>query len=126
MGLKNVLHIRDDFVAYGATREEHDEVLDALLQRFKEAGLTLSAKKCQFGLSEIEFFGLKFTDGKVCPAKSKIEALENMSEPKNTSEIRSFLGMAQYSAQFIPNFSEISTPLRKLTHKTALWKWDKE
>ena len=125
-GLKNVIHIRDDFVVYGINKEEHDEAINALLQRFQKSGLTLSAEKCQFGVKEIEFFGLKFTDGTVCPAKSKIEALEKMSEPKNTSEVRSFLGMAQYSAQFIPNFSETSTPLRKLTHKTATWRWETE
>ena len=117
-GLKNILHIRDDFVAYGTTRTEHDEPFNALLQRFKEAGLTLSAKY-QFGVSEMEIFGLKFRDGKVSPTKSKTEAPEKMFEPKNPSEIRSFLGMAQYSAQFIPNFSETSTPLWKLTHKTV-------
>ena len=49
-----------------------------------------------------------------------------MSEPKNASEVRSFLGMAQFSAQFIPNYSEIGTPLRKLTRKSVQWKWEQE
>ena len=46
-----------------------------------------------------------------------------MQAHKDVSEVRSLLGMAQYSAQFIHNFAEITTPLRKLTHKDTKWKW---
>ena len=31
--------------------------------------------------------------------------------------------MAQYSARFIPNFAEMTTPLRDLTHQGAKWRW---
>lgn len=54
------------------------------------------------------------------PALSKVRALQHMYPPKNPSEVRSLLDMAQYSAQFIPNFAEITTPLHQLTPK---WKW---
>ena len=74
----------------------------------------------------LSFFGLKFSQGCVRPAPSQVEALQSMSEPKNASEVRSFLGMAQFSAQFIPNYSEISTPLRKLTRKSVQWKWEQD
>ena len=43
--------------------------------------------------------------------------------PKNVSEVRFLLGMAQYSSRFIPNFSELTTPLRKLNHQGTSWKW---
>ena len=33
------------------------------------------------------------------------------------------LGMAQYSARFISNFAEMTTPLRKLTHQGVKWCW---
>ena len=31
--------------------------------------------------------------------------------------------MAQYSARFIPNFAETTTPLRDLNHQGAKWRW---
>ena len=34
--------------------------------------------------------------------------------------------MANYSAQFIPNFATITEPLRKLTHKGTRFSWNKE
>ena len=57
-GLKGVLHIRDDFIIYGEDQKEHGVALIAFLNRFKECGLTLSARKCKIGVPEIEFFGM--------------------------------------------------------------------
>lgn len=40
-------------------------------------------------------------------------------------DVRSFLGMATYCAKFIPNISHLSEPLRKLTVKSAQFRWTK-
>ena len=125
-GLNGVTHIRDDFVVFGSDIEDHDVNLRGLLMRFKEHGLTLKRKKCQFAIPEVEFFGLRFSKDGVRPSPSKIKALEEMSKPQSAAEVRSFLGMAQYSSQFIPGFSQITSPLRELTHKSSKWKWGKE
>ena len=57
------------------------------------------------------------------PSPRKAEALKQMNPLKNVSEVRSLLGIAQYSARFIPNFTEMTTPLRKLTHQGVKWCW---
>lgn len=45
-------------------------------------------------------------------ASTKVYALlKRLDPPKRPAEVRSLLGMAQYSAQFVPNFSEITAPL---------------
>ena len=121
-----------DFILYGKADAQHDAetnhdiALENLFKRFRDSGLTFSLAKSKFKLPEVEFFGLVFSSKGVKPAASKIEALRTMDAPKNISDVRSFLGMAQYSAQFIPHFAEISTPLRALTHKNAKWKWTHE
>ncbi len=123
-GLDGVLHIRDDFVIHGKTKQDHDAALTAFLERMKECGLTLSKKKCKIGVKSIEFFGLVFTAKGTSPAPSKVEAIRHMSPPQDAGEVRSLIGMAQYSSQFIPNFAEITAPLRALTKSTAEWKWE--
>ena len=60
------------------------------------------------------------------PALSRIEALQGMTRPTNRAEVRSLLGMAQYSSQFIPNFSELTAPLRELNKDSVQWKWGKD
>ena len=117
-----MLHIRDDFIVFGKDNNHHDRALESLLQRFRECSLTFNPKKCKFRLPQIEFFGSVFSKDGMKPSPSNVEALKQMDPPKNVSEVRSLLGMAQYSARFIPNFAEMTPPpLRKLTHQGVKW-----
>ena len=125
-GLQGVVHIRDDFIIHGCSQEQHDERLIAFLNRMKESGLTLCPKKCKIAVPSVEFFGVVFEKKGTSPAPSKVEALHNMSRPKDVGEVRSLLGMAQYSAQYVPNFSSITAPLRNLTKSSVKWKWGQE
>ncbi len=52
-----------------------------------------------------------------------MQALREMQPPETVSEVKSLLGMAQHSSQFIPNHAELTTPLRELTHQGEKWKW---
>ena len=56
----------------------------------------------------------------------KIDTTVNCEAPKNVSEIRSFLGMAQYVARFIPDFASRTEPLRRLTRKDVPWEWTQQ
>lgn len=120
-GLNGVLHIRDDFIVFGKGNTDHDETLENLLQRFQECSLTFYPKKCKFRLSQVKFFGFVFSKDEIKPSPSNVDALKQMDPPKNVSEVRSRLGMAQYSTRFIPNFEELTTPLRNLTHQGVKW-----
>ena len=56
----------------------------------------------------------------------KIDTIVNCEAPKNVNEIRSFLGMAQYVARFIPDFASRTEPLRRLTRNDVQWKWTQQ
>ncbi len=47
-----------------------------------------------------------------------------MERPNNKDELLSFLGMLAYVGKFLPNLSDISSNLRNLTKKDAVWVWD--
>ena len=51
-----------------------------------------------------------------------MKAIVNAPPPKDRSEVRSFLGLAQFCAKFIPNFAAITSPLWDLTGDVE-WKW---
>ena len=82
-------------------------------------GLTLAAEKCTFEQSEIQFLGHTFSENGLSPSKDKIEALLNMPAPRNQSDIRSLLGMAN----FIKNYATVTHNLRLLTKKESSWEW---
>ena len=49
-----------------------------------------------------------------------------MEPPKTIRDIRSFLGMASYYREYVPNFSKIAKPLNALTRKHAKFAWTQE
>ena len=53
------------------------------------------------------------TDG-IKPDPVKVSAVVNMSSPQNKEELRSFLGLMNYSGKFIPNLADLTAPLRQL------------
>lgn len=88
--------------------------------------MTLSKSKCQFNKEEITFCGVVFGQNGISPSREKVEALQQMTEPKNPSEIRSFLGMTSYSSRFIKDYATISETLRRLTRQDTSWEWGSE
>jgi hypothetical protein len=66
----------------------------------------LGLPKCNFDQPEIEFFGMKFSAAGMSPTADKVKALIKAPAPTSVAEVRSFLGMANYSANFIQHYSE--------------------
>ena len=87
--------------------------------------MTVNPQKCEFNKASIEFFGHIFLKDGIAPAPSKVQALRDAAEPRNPTELRSFLGMAQNSARLIKDLATITEPLRKLTRGQTPWKWDR-
>lgn len=44
-------------------------------------------------------------------------------QPLNESEVRSFLGLANYMGKFIPDLASLDEPLRRLTQKDVKFQW---
>ena len=60
------------------------------------------------------------------PIRRKTEAIKATTPPDNVSDLRSFLGTCGYVAKFIPNYTHLVEPLRKLTRKKQKWSWGNE
>ena len=119
------LNISDDIVVFGTDNESHNKALDQVLHKLQDACLTANLEKCEFRKPSIEFFGMIFSEDGVSPDPKEVEDLNKSLEPKNVSELRSFLGMAQYSARIIPDFATVTEPQRILTKKSTERVWGK-
>ncbi|CAB0001762.1 unnamed protein product, partial [Nesidiocoris tenuis] len=105
-GLKNVRAYIDDCLIASTSEEEHLNDLRELFQRFKEYGVTINPAKCEFGKTEIEFLGHTICREGVKPISSKIEATVQFELPKNTKELRRFLGMFNFYRRFVPKAAD--------------------
>ena len=122
-GLGGVSNIADDLIVHGKDTEEHNRNLDKVLERLEEKQLTLNAGKCIFGMEKVVFMGILLTKHGIGPTKEKVRAVVEASQPTTPSEVRSFLGLVGFSARFIPNFSTIAEPLRKIARKGTPFVW---
>jgi len=113
-------------VVHGRTKEEHDSLLARVFKRIKERNLTLNRHKCQLELDLIQFMGHTVSTVAIGPTSERVKAIVGAKPPKCASEIRSFLGLVNFSARYIPNLATISEPLRKLTRKGIAYNWGKE
>ena len=98
-GVHNIL---DDVIVPATTEEEHDQRFENVVRVLSSKGLTLNRNKCQFKMSHLEFMG----------------------HVLNAAGVRSFLGLVNFTARFIPDLS--TAPLRQLTKNGEPFLWDQE
>jgi len=123
-GIKGVECSMDDILIHAATKESLQIITMDVSKRLKEAGLILNQSKCVFDKQEVKFLGHIITDRGLLPDQTKISTINELMVPTNLAELQRFLGMVNYLGKFIPNLSEIITPLRYLTQKHVEWIWD--
>ena len=61
----------------------------------------------------------------VYPLADKIKAIRDAPTPRNTQELRSFLGLINFYGKFIPNVSQVLAPLYQLLRQGQRWCWSK-
>ena len=107
----------DDLLVWGEDNEQHDSRLTKVLERARSRNLKLNKTKCHIKQPEISYVGHTLTKDGLKPDLKKTEAITAMPIPKNREELQRFLGMLTYLAKFIPNLSQVASPLRKLLEK---------
>ncbi len=109
----------DDVIIHSNDWQRHMEHLRAVLRSLLEAGLTANPRKCAIGRVEVRYLGFHLGHGQVRPQIDKTAAVAACPSPKTKKEVRQFLGLAGYYRRFIPNFSDLTSPLTDLTKKEA-------
>ena len=113
-------------IVHGRTVEEHNPVLQTVLQRIKESGLKLNQQKCLFCQSELEFLGHKIGREGTNPHPNKVRAIVDLEQPSNGSEFRSVMGMVNQLGQCLPHLSTVTKPLNDLLKTDSVWNWGYE
>ena len=113
----------DYILVYSPTAEEHEHHLRIVLEKLAQHRLYAKFSKCKFWLQKVAFLGHVLSTEGVTVDPAKIEAMKEWDQPRNVTEVRSFLGLARYYRRFIENFSKIARPLTNLLKKTKEFEW---
>ncbi|GBG80061.1 hypothetical protein CBR_g30427 [Chara braunii] len=123
---KFVVVYLDDILVFSKTLEEHQGHLRQVLEKLREANFKINAKKCEWAKTRVLYLGHVLDGDDIKPEYSEIAAIRDWPTPRTLTELRSFLGLANYYRKFVRNFSTIAAPLRRLLRKETIWKWDKD
>ena len=115
-GIVGVHNISGDIIVHGATHDQHDERLRNVMMPV-HVRLTLNLEKCQFSMSQLTSMGHVLSSRGMGVAADKVKAVVEAREPESVSEVRSILGLVNYSGRFISDLATLSEPLGLLTKK---------
>ena len=107
MGLPWARKIVDDTLIWAEDMGTLDQRIRTVLDRCRQYNVTISKKKFEIG-SKIDFAGHIISDQGIRPNDDKYKAVTDFPRPTNTSDLRSFLGLAQQLGAFIPDLSHLS------------------
>ncbi|KAL9970103.1 hypothetical protein ACROYT_G022426 [Oculina patagonica] len=113
----------DDVIVMGRTFEEELERLKQVFERLACAGLKLKPKKCFLFQKRVSYLGHVVTEEGITADLGKVEQVRTWPIPENSTEVKSFLGLASYYRRFIPNFAAVAQPLHKLTEAKTEFVW---
>ena len=107
--LEDLVHVDfywDDILVHTRTWEEHIRALRELFWRLVQAGLTIGPTKCLFGLNSVDFLGHRLEQEMIGLHQDNVEKIEDV--PRPSTKVWSFMGLAGYYRDFIPNFAAIA------------------
>jgi hypothetical protein len=96
-----------------------------VFKRCEEWGITLSKEKYRFS-EEVKFAGYRINSEGTKPEPEHVAAIGEFAEPKNLTDLRSFMGLANQFTSFAPDLKHAMVPLKGLLSKKNAFVWNDE
>ena len=101
----------DDIIIFSDMEEEHLAHIEEIFKRLEAADLKMKRSKCDFFKKHIHYLGHLISADSIRPLKDKLDTIRDMPAPRNSKEVKQFLGLAGYYRKFVPRFADLSRPL---------------
>ena len=124
--LEMIYTIMDDVLVSGRTNEEHYRNLDALFQRFQKYGLRVKPRQCFYCQESVVYMGRQLSKEGMRPTGEHLKAIVDAPAPQDVGALRSWLGMVNFQAPFVPNLSMLAHPLNTLLSTKNPFDWSPE
>ncbi len=97
--------------------EDHLKEINHVLNQLTMAEAKIALHKGQWCKTKVNYVRLLIGRNGIEPQSNRTQAIQSIKMPTNISELRSFLGVCNYSRQFIENYADIARPLTSLLKK---------
>jgi hypothetical protein len=113
----------DDIFIFIKSHGEHVKHVKQVLDVLRKEKLFLKMSNCEFGKTSLIYLGHIVGGCELKIDPSKVKVILEWPRPNNVTEVRFFLGAAQYWRKFIANFSSIVAPLHAVTSVKKFFQW---
>lgn len=120
---KSVEVFIDDIGVHSNSFSNHIEHLRFVFEQLRKNKLFANPAKCSFAQMELEFAAHRISNGFISMEPGKIQAIRNWKAPSSVSEVRQFIGFANFYRRFIQQFAKIASPLYDLTKEKVPFVW---
>ena len=114
----------DDIICWSDSQEQALKHYEKILRRASDYDVQLKPTKCKPFATTVDILGHQITPDGRRPTSKGIEAIINLPSPKNTTELKKFLGMVGFLREYIRNMSARTLHLRSLLNKGVRFQWD--
>ena len=94
--IPNLFIYMDDLLVYTETKEEHEKIVQQVLQKLHENGMAISLDKCVWEQQKVEYLGYLISEQGLCPLPKKVAAITRLPPPKKQKDLLGFLGAANF------------------------------
>lgn len=116
----------DDIICIGRDFDDHLQNLTDILTRFRQAGLKLNPRKCDFCKSAVKYMGHVVSRDGLTLDPVNSHRVGELPVPRSPTEVRAFLGLCSYYRRFVHKYAFIAHPLHRLTQKHVPFEWTDE
>ena len=109
----------DDIIIWSDSLEEHERNVRTVLNALRAVQLYCSVKKSQLFGWEVDFLGHHISVQGIEADPKKVKRIINWPIPTSAMDVRAFLGLVRYIADFLPLLADHTLVLTPLTHKSA-------
>ena len=88
--------------------------------------MRIEPDKCEFLKTELSCLGHIVSSEALKPDPQKVKAINEFPTPRNTTDVKSYLGLVGDYRKFVPQFNKIAKPLNDLMKKESEWQWEQE
>lgn len=123
-----LLQYVDDILLQTETEEEHLILLNELFSLLQESGLKLNTRKVKLMQTEVQYLGVHIGPGHKRPVQDRIKAISSLPVPTSHKALRQFLGLMNFSREFIEGFAGKAKSLYDLlkTNDSSFGPWTQE
>lgn len=109
----------DDIIIVTETFDEHIQLLELVMHRLETANLTINFDKCQFFRPSLKYLGFIVDSLGLHTDPNKVNSINEYPQPKTTTEVKRFMGMASWYRRFIKDFATIAAPIHDVVAGVA-------